>query len=210
MRIVRSMLLGLFALACVVPSLATAAKPGAQATIGAQAPGFTLRDVEGKEHSLKDFRGKYVVLEWFNHECPFVKKHYTTGNMQKLQKEYVEKDVVWLTVNSSAPGKQGHLTAEQAQAIMKEWNAAPTTMLFDPEGTTGRAYGARTTPHMYVINPEGTLIYAGAIDDNNSPRPATVEGAKNYVVSALEEAMAGKEISVASTEPYGCSVKYAA
>lgn len=176
--------------------------------VGSEAPNFTLVDSNGKSHSLSDFKGKYVVLEWLNHGCPFVKKHYGTGNMQKLQSSYIAKGVVWLSIASSAPGKEGYMDAEQTNAAIKEKNSQAAAVLIDADGKVGKSYGARTTPHMYIVNPEGKLIYAGAIDDNSSSRAASVEGAKNYVVQALDEAMAGKAVSEAATEPYGCSVKY--
>ncbi len=167
--------------------------------VGSAAPNFTGTDSHGKNHSLTDFKGKFVVLEWFNPDCPFVKAQYDPKHMQELQKLFTKKGVVWLSVDSSAPGKQGHLTGDQANAVLKEKGASPTALLLDPEGKIGRLYGAKTTPHMFVIDPSGKLIYAGAIDDKQG---------KNYVRAALEEALAGKPVSVAATQPYGCSVKY--
>ncbi len=180
------------------------------AKVGNAAPAWSLPDTNGKTHKLADFKGKYVVLEWLNHGCPFVKKHYNTGNMQKLQRELTGKGVVWLSVVSSAPGKQGHYKPAKANRLTKSKKAAPTAVLLDPAGKTGRAYGARTTPHMYVISPAGRLIYNGAIDDNSSyfKSKADVMKAKNYVRLALNEAMSGKPVSVKYTRPYGCSVKY--
>ena len=180
----------------------------ADAVVGQPAPAFTLTGTDGKPHALADYQGKYVVLEWINHDCPFVKKHYGSGNMQKLQKKYTEQGVVWLSVNSSAPGKQGNYPPEQANALTKEKNAAPTALLLDPDGTVGKAYGAKTTPHMYVIDPKGTLVYAGGIDDKPSTDPADIAAARNHVDQALGEALAGKPVTVASSTPYGCSVKY--
>jgi peroxiredoxin len=178
------------------------------AAVGQPAPGFSLTDTAGKTHSLSDYKGKLVVLEWVNYECPFVGKHYGSGNMQKLQKEYTGKGVVWLQVNSSAAGKQGHYTPEKAAALSKEKGAASTAYLLDTAGTVGRAYGAKTTPHMYVIDAKGTLVYAGGIDDKPSTDQADVATAKNHVKAALDETLAGKPVTVSSSAPYGCNVKY--
>ena len=185
---------------CLIASVAMAADK--------TAPDFTLPDQTGKTHSLSDFKGKYVVLEWFNPECPFVQKHYSKGDMQKLQAEFEAKNVVWLLVDSSAPGKQGHLTPEAASAKMKEWNIKADALLLDPEGKAGRAYGAKTTPHMFVINPEGKILYEGGIDDKRSTEQADIAKSKNFVRVALTEAQAGKPVSTESAPPYGCSVKY--
>jgi peroxiredoxin len=179
------------------------------ATVGQAAPAFTLTDTNGKTHSLSDYKGKYVVLEWVNFDCPFVGKHYGSGNMQKLQKAYTAKDVIWLSINSSAPGKQGNFPAAKINALLKEKNAAPSAYLLDPDGNVGRAYGAKTTPHMYVIDPAGTLLYAGGIDDKPSTDVADIPTARNYLSAALDEALAGNPVSVKSSQPYGCSVKYA-
>ncbi len=176
--------------------------------IGEAAPGFTLTDATGKAHSLADFKGKFVVLEWLNHGCPFVKKHYDGGNMQALQKEFTGKDVVWLSICSSAEGKQGHMTPEQAVEIAKEKGAAPTAVLLDGDGKVGRLYDAKVTPHMFVINPDGLLVYNGAIDSIKSTDSKDVAKATNHVRAALEEAMQGKPVSITTTTPYGCSVKY--
>jgi peroxiredoxin len=180
----------------------------AEAEIGNTAPDFTLPDVNGKDQTLSAFGGKFVVLEWVNHDCPFVRKHYDSGNMQKLQKQYTAKGVVWLSINSSAPGKQGHFSPEVWKALTKEKNAQPTAVLLDPEGNVGRAYGAQTTPHMYVINPSGELVYMGGIDDRATADPADIPASRNFVRMALDEAMAGKKVSEPSTKSYGCSVKY--
>lgn len=191
--------------------VAVACYPTADASgamLGKPAPAFSLQDSHGKTHSLADFKGKYVVLEWVNYDCPFVKKHYDSGNMQKLQKEFTAKGVVWLSINSSAPGKQGNFPADKVNALMKEKGAAPTAYLFDTDGTVGKTYGAKTTPHMYIINPKGELIYMGGIDDKPSTDKADIAGARNHVRAALEEAMAGKTVSVSASQPYGCSVKY--
>lgn len=175
---------------------------------GKPAPNFTLSDSNGQKQSLADQKGKYVVLEWVNHGCPYVQKHYNTGNMQALQKDMTAKGVVWFSVASSAPKKEGHLTPEQWNKETEEKGAAPTAILLDVDGKVGKLYGAKTTPHMFVINPDGVLIYQGAIDDKRTADRADVAGAKNYVRAALEEAMAGKPVTVASTQSYGCSVKY--
>ncbi len=192
--------------ACAAASYARAA--GEVSKVGQPAPAFTANDLHGKQVALKDFKGKYVVLEWHNQGCPFVKKHYDSGNMQKLQKELTAKGAVWLTVISSAPGAQGYVTPEQETQYLAEKQASPTDVLFDPEGTIGHAYGAKTTPHMYVIDDKGVLIYAGAIDDAPSTDPDDTKTAKNFVRAAYDEASAGKPVSTASTAPYGCGVKY--
>jgi peroxiredoxin len=179
------------------------------ATVGQQAPEFTGKDSRGKTISLADYRGKYVVLEWTNRDCPYTKKQYDSGNMQALQKEWTAKGVVWLTVLSSASGEQGYLTADQENAQMARMHAHPTAAILDPSGQIGRLYGAKTTPHMFVIDAHGKLIYDGAIDDKPTTDLSDVKGAKNYVSAALTEAMAGQAVQVASTRPYGCSVKYA-
>ena len=176
--------------------------------VGSAAPDFSLTDAKGKTHALSEYKGKYVVLEWFNPECPFVKKHYGPGNMQKLQEDYTSKGVVWLTIDSSAPGTEGNLSPEQAQKTMSSWKTHQTALLLDPEGKAGRAYGAKNTPHMFVINPEGKVIYEGAIDSKPTPNPSDIQNSTNYVKVALDESMAGKPVSNANTKPYGCSVKY--
>jgi peroxiredoxin len=176
--------------------------------VGSPAPDFSASDTKGKTHSLADFKGKYVVLEWFNPECPFVKKHYGSGNMQKLQQEFTGKGVVWLTIDSSAPGTEGNLTPEQGEKKIKEWSAHSTALLIDSDGKVGQTYGAKNTPHMFVINPEGKLIYEGAIDSKASPNPDDIASSTNYVKVALDESLAGKPVSTANTRPYGCSVKY--
>jgi peroxiredoxin len=176
--------------------------------VGSAAPDFSLTDAKGKSHSLSEYKGKYVVLEWFNPECPFVKKHYGGGNMQKLQKEFTGKGVVWLTIDSSAPGMEGSLTPEQATKTMSSWKTQQTALLLDPEGKAGRAYGAKNTPHMFVVGPDGKIVYEGAIDSKASPNPGDIPESTNYVKVALEEALAGKPVSNPNTKPYGCSVKY--
>ena len=182
--------------------------PYAAPAAGLAAPDFTVSDTYGKEHSLSQYRGKWVVLEWLNHECPFVRKHYDNGVMQALQKKYADQGVVWLSVVSSAPGRQGHFPNDKANALTKEKGAAPHAVLVDAPGTVGQMYHARTTPHMFVIDPEGTIVYMGAIDDKPSTRAADLEGARPHVDIALQEAMAGEPVSVSATNPYGCSVKY--
>lgn len=176
--------------------------------IGERAPDFSVVDFDGNTHSLSDFEGKFVILEWLNHDCPFVVKFYNAGKMQELQKKYTEKGVVWLSVISSAPGKQGYLEAEAARAITKEKGAHPTTVLLDPDGTMGRAYDARVTPHMYIINPEGMLVYNGAMDDRPTPRASDLEGAHNFVVANMTRLLNGEPVEVATNTPYGCTVKY--
>ncbi|NWG14110.1 MAG: thioredoxin family protein [Acidobacteria bacterium] len=176
--------------------------------VGEQAPSFAAKDSKGKEHKLSDYSGKYIVLEWHNQGCPFVQKHYDTGNMQKLQREWTSKGVIWLTVISSAPGKQGYVTGPQADAYVNEKKAAPSAVLLDPSGTMGRAYSAKTSPHMIVVDPKGVVIYNGAIDDRPTAEKGDVSGARNYVAAALTEAMAGKAVTTPTTVPYGCSVKY--
>jgi peroxiredoxin len=178
------------------------------ASIGSPAPGFTAVDSNGKQQSLSDYKGKFVVLEWHNQGCPYTKKHYESGNMQRLQKEWTARGVVWLTVISSAPGTQGFVTPTQENDYLKQMNAAPTAVLMDSAGTLGRLYGAKTTPHMYIIDPGGTLIYNGAIDDHGSTDASDIPKSRNYVNAALTEAMAGKQITDPATRPYGCSVKY--
>jgi peroxiredoxin len=200
----RSLTMTAIAACMATSSLALADAP----KVGQPAPAFTATDLAGKTRSLSEFKGKYVVLEWHNQGCPFVKKHYDSGNMQKLQKELTGKGAVWLSIISSAPGAQGFVTPEQEKQYLAAKQAAPTDVLFDPEGTVGRAYGAKTTPHMFVIDDKGVLVYAGAIDDNPSSDAADVATAKNFVRAAYEEASAGKPVSTASTAPYGCGVKY--
>jgi peroxiredoxin len=176
--------------------------------IGANAPDFSLTDSKGKTQSVSQYKGKYIVLEWFNPDCPFVKKHYGSGNMQKLQQEFTGKGVVWLTIDSSAPGLEDNLTADQANAKITEWKTKQTAFVLDPEGKAGRTYGAKNTPHMFVINPEGKIVYEGAIDSKATPNPADIANSTNYVKVALEESLGGKTVSNANTKPYGCSVKY--
>ncbi len=179
------------------------------AKAGDAAPDFTVADSNGKMHKLSDYKGKFVVLEWHNQGCPYVKKHYGSGNMQRLQKEWTAKGVVWLTIISSAPGKQGFVSAQEQNAYFKQANASPTASLLDPSGDVGRLYSAKTTPHMFVIDPKGTVVYNGAIDDKPTADPNDLAGSSNYVTTALSEATSGKSVSTPATKPYGCTVKYA-
>jgi peroxiredoxin len=176
--------------------------------VGAPAPAFTASDSRGQTESLSQYRGKYVVLEWHNQGCPFTKKHYVSGNMQNLQKEWTAKGVVWFTVISSAPGQQGYVTPTQENSYLAEMHAASTAVLMDSDGKLGHLYSARTTPQMIVIDPSGKVIYDGAIDDRPTPDAEDIRGAHNYVSDALTEAMAGKPVATAYTRPYGCAVKY--
>lgn len=188
-----------------VASSETKAKVG----IGKPAPNFTAIDSNGKSHQLSDFKGKVVVLEWTNHECPFVRKHYESDNMQTTQRKAKDNDVIWLSIVSSAPGQQGHVDGTKANKLTTDRNALPTAVLLDPEGTIGRLYNARTTPHMFVIAADGTLAYMGAIDSIPSSDKADVPKAENYVKAALEKVLKGEAITNATTQPYGCTVKYA-
>lgn len=180
-----------------------------RARVDKMAPPFTLPDIEGSRVSLGDYRGQYVVLEWTNMDCPFVRKHYDSGNMQALQEKYTKKGVIWLRVCSSAPGKQGYFKRSEVARRIEGEQAKQTTYLLDVKGTVGRSYGVKTTPTMFVINPLGTLIYAGAIDAKPSAEASDLEGATSYVSKALDDAMSGKEVRTKSTPPYGCHVRYA-
>ena len=175
---------------------------------GKEAPDFTLTDLAGNAVSLSQFRGQYVVLEWFNSECPFVQKHYDSGNMQALQARYTESGIVWLAINSTNTDHSNYRDPKRSAEIVSNWKAKPTGLLLDPDGDVGQAYGARTTPHMYIIDPRGKLVYRGGIDDKPSFSQRDIPTAKNYVAVALDELMAGKTVSEADTRPYGCSVKY--
>lgn len=194
-------------LAC---ALTVAAVPAvrAEAVPGQDAPAFKATCTKGTALSLADLKGKYVVLEWTNPGCPFVRKHYGSGHMQALQKELTGQDVVWLTVNSAAPGKAGHMTAERWNALAKEQGSAASGLIIDESGEIGHAFGAKTTPHMFVLGPDGKVLYAGAIDDKPSTDAADVAGAVNYVKQAVAEARAGKPVSVPKSASYGCGVKY--
>ena len=181
---------------------------GSAARPGLPAPAFTAKDIAGHDVRLADYRGKTVILEWTNNGCPFVGKHYDSGNMQALQRRFTAAGNIWLTIASSAPGEEGYVTPAAAKADIARWKAAPSDYLLDPDGTVGHLYDARATPHMVVINPDGVLAYMGAIDDKPSVDAADVKTAKNYVAAALDELAAGKPVSVAATHAYGCSVKY--
>lgn len=191
--------------ACLLLALVTSAFA---VKVGDPAPGFTIVDSNGKQQHLSDYKGKFIVLEWHNQGCPYTRKHYESGNMQRLQKEWTAKGVVWLTVISSAPGTQGFVTPSQENDYIKNMNAAPTAALLDMGGSMGHLYGAKTTPHMFIIDPKGTLIYNGAIDDHPSSDENDIQRSKNYVSAALQEALAGKPVTESMTRPYGCSVKY--
>jgi peroxiredoxin len=181
----------------------------AEVQVGKQVPDFSLADTNGKTHHLSDYKGKFIVLEWYNPDCPFVRKHYNSGNMQALQKQYVARGVVWLSINSSASGEQGNYPATELNQIALKTGSGRTALLLDPDGKVGHLFGAKTTPDMYIINPQGALVYEGAIDDKPSTELADIKTAKNYVKSALDAAMGGKTVALTSTRPYGCSVKYA-
>lgn len=185
-----------------------AALSWAAAAIGQPAPAFVGTDTSGKRVALADLRGKTVVLEWVNPGCPYVRKHYGANNMQATQKAAVDKGVVWLAVNSTAQDATDYLTPDKMAGWMKEQKASATATVMDPQGTIGRAYGARTTPHMYIINAQGVLAYAGAIDNKPSSRAADIPSATNHVNQALGELLAGKAVSTPATQPYGCTVKY--
>lgn len=197
-----------FALAIAVMLFAIAPVQAA-VEVGQPAPDFTATDIDGKAFTLSAAKGKKVVLEWTNAECPFVVKHYGSSNMQKTQEAAVAQGVEWVTINSSAPGKQGHVDAEGARKLATEKESKASVHILDESGSVGKLYDAKTTPHMFLIDENGVLVYAGAIDDNSSPDPTTVEGAKNYVLTALEELAAGKPVTTSTTQPYGCGVKYA-
>jgi thiol-disulfide isomerase/thioredoxin len=197
----RSILLAALGVTLMTAALAAVAP-------GQPAPDFTLTGIDGKQYKLSDFRGKNVVLEWFNSECPFVQKHYESGNMQGLQSRYVGKGVIWLAINSTNPHHSNYRDPTRSQAILKDWKSSPTAFLLDPEGKVGMAYSARTTPHMYIIDPTGKLLYMGGIDDRPTASQRDISGAKNYVAVALDQVLAGKTVSENNTRPYGCSIKY--
>jgi peroxiredoxin len=175
---------------------------------GSNAPVFKGVDSNGAQHSLSEYRGKFVVLEWANRGCPYEQKHYLSGNMESLQKQWTDKGVVWLSILSDPPGEQGYVTAAEENGYLKAMKASPTAALLDPAGSIGRLYDARTTPHMFVIDPKGKIVYQGAIDDKPTPDPASLKTAHNYVSDALNAALAGKPVAVAVTKPYGCAVHY--
>jgi peroxiredoxin len=200
--------LGGAGLLTLLASSSRAADTSPQARLGAPAPNFTLVDSNGNSVSLADFKGKTVVLEWTNHECPYVRKHYGGNNMQGLQKKWTALDVVWLTLISSQPGAQGFVHGLEANKLSEERGAAPTAVLLDPQGGVGRSYGAQVTPHMYVITGDGALVYMGGIDDKPTTRLEDLKTAKNFVDAALSEVVAGKAVTVKTSRPYGCTIKY--
>lgn len=202
----RWMLAGLAAAGAAILAAPLAAEP----ELAAAAPNFKAYDMNGNVVELSQYRGKTVVLEWNNPGCPFVQKHYDSGNMQKTQAAAKSQGVVWLTVNSGAPGKQGYMTGPEAKKFVADEKASPTTYVLDPKGLIGKVYGAKTTPHMYIIDGSGRLVYKGGIDDRPTADAADIAKARNHVRAALDEMKAGKPVSVAETRPYGCSVKYAA
>jgi peroxiredoxin len=181
---------------------------GAALRVGEPAPGFEGVDTGGNVHRLADYRGKTVVLEWTNHDCPYVRKHYGAGNMQAQQREAAAQGVVWLSIISSAPGKQGHVSPEEAGELTRKRKAAPLAVILDSEGRIGRAYHARTTPHMFIIDASGVLVYMGGMDSISTASPDDIPQATQYVRVALQELAAGKPVSTPVTRPYGCSVKY--
>lgn len=198
----------LAAIAVLGLSVPAFAMGGTTGEVGKPAPDFSAKDTMGADVKLSDFNGKIVVLEWTNHECPYVRKQYDSGNMQKLQQEAAADGVVWISVVSSAPGKEGNTTPAEANAIIEQQEAHPTHKILDSDGTIGHMYGAKTTPHMFVIDKAGTLVYAGAIDDDSSFKPDSIATAKNYVRAVLEDLKAGRSVAEPSTQPYGCGVKY--
>ena len=206
---------GMLSAAAVIALLSTAAElageargAGPVAQPGAPAPDFSAQDIAGHAVNLRNYAGKTVILEWTNNGCPFVGKHYNSGNMQALQRRFTEAGDVWLTIASSAPGEQGYVDAAEARADIARWKAMPSDYLLDPDGVVGHLYDARATPHMVVIDPKGVVAYMGAIDDKRSTDLGDVKTAKNYVVAALDELAAGKPVTVGATHDYGCSVKY--
>ena len=203
MSMLSTLLIAWFAVAAI--STPTAVVP---ASVGQSAPDFTLMDSQGNPHSLSAYKGKFVVLEWVNFDCPFVRAQYNSGSMPALQKTYTEKGVVWLSICSSAPGKAGYLEGSDLRSRMDQMKAEPTAYLVDAEGSVGRLYSAKTTPTMFIVDPHGTLLYTGAIDNTPTTDPGEVPRSRNYVREALDLAMAGKPIAVASSRSYGCSVKY--
>lgn len=198
----------LLAAAAAAPWLLHAGRATAAAQVGQSAPAFSVPDSNGKTQALADYRGKFVVLEWTNHDCPFVRKHYNSNNIQSLQREAVQAGAVWLSVISSAPGEQGHVSGAQANELTASRKAAPTAVLLDPQGIVGRAYGAQTTPQLYIIAPDGRLLYNGGIDSIASTKVEDLQKATPLFRNALQEAVAGKPVSTPVTRPYGCNVKY--
>ena len=206
MTITRRAGLALFTTVAILSAGAASAQSGPK--VGAPAPAFVAKDSNGHAVSLSDMKGKTVVLEWTNDECPFVRKHYGTQSMQTLQKKWTEKGIVWLSVVSSAPGEQGAVTPDKANALTVQRDAHPTAVLLDPAGDLGRTYNAQTTPHMFVVKPDGVLAYMGGIDDKPSTKTEDLKGAKNFVDAALSDLAAGKPVAVTTSRPYGCTVKY--
>jgi alkyl hydroperoxide reductase subunit AhpC len=200
---VKQVFMGVIAVSILAASLALAQVASSQA-----APNFKLSDTNGQKYSLSDYKGKFVVLEWFNPDCPFVKKHYDSGNIPDLQKKYTSKGVVWLSIDSSAAGKEGNYPPQGLKKFMTDKGGAPTAVFADADGQVGHLYRAQTTPHMFVIDPKGILIYQGAIDNTPSVNIADLKTARNYVSEALDAAMNGKPVTVSATKSYGCSVKY--
>jgi peroxiredoxin len=196
-----------FAIAAAL-TIASAPPVLAAPAIGQPAPAFTAKDGDGKTRSLSEFKGKTVVLEWTNAGCPYVQKHYESGNMQGLQKAAAKDGVVWLTLISSAPGKQGYVSPAEAKTWKSTTGAGSTALLLDPGGQVGHAYEAKTTPHMYVVNGAGKLVYMGGVDDKPTADPASLKGAKNYVSAALSDVKAGRPVATAVSKPYGCTIKY--
>ena len=201
-------MLAAFTAVAVMVACTEAPQAEAAPVVGKPAPNFKLPDANGKPVTLSDFKGKTVVLEWNNPGCPFVQKHYGSGNMQKTQAAAAKDGVVWLTINSGGPGKQGHMSGVEARAFVARSGARPAAYLLDPRGVVGKVYDAKTTPHMYVVDKAGTLVYAGGIDDKPTADQADIKDARNHVLAALSELKAGKAVSVATSRPYGCSVKY--
>jgi len=198
---------GMFTAALVAAALISGVAQAAK--VGDKAPDFTLTDIHGEKHSLSDFKGKTVVLEWTNYGCPFVQKHYDSGNMQKLQAMMANKEVVWLSICSSREGAQGHMSADRWQKVTEKKGVNSAAVLIDESGKVGRAYGARVTPHMYVIDGDGMIAYNGAIDSIRSTSQADIDRAENYVVAAVEAVLAGKPVETKTSVPYGCGIKYA-
>jgi len=192
----------------LIAALALVSTAALAAAVRQPAPDFALKDVSGRTVKLSDYRGRYVVLEWVNPECPYVQKHYGSGNMQGLQRDYTAKNVAWLTIDSTNTDHSEYYAPGKLAGWMRRMGGAPTATLLDPTGTVGRAYGARTTPHLFIVDPKGELIYAGGIDDRRSTDPDDVKTARNYVRAAMGEALAGRPVAEASTRPYGCSIKY--
>lgn len=203
----QTVIAGLAATALALASGAAFAQGAAKP--GAKAPDFSVVDVDGKLQKLSDYAGKTVILEWTNHDCPYVRKHYGSATMQTLQKDMAKEGVVWLSVISSPAGEQGHVDAARAKELSRTRDAAPASILLDPQSKLARAYGAQTTPHMYIVDPKGTLAYAGAIDDKPSSSPSSLTGARSYIRQAVAELKAGKPVSEPATKAYGCVVKYA-